>query len=496
MRAHYLLSMLSLSVAHLVLALTFMTVTGRYDRLEIAIPVNLVWLIGINAAGAYYLFSPINHFLKSRDGLDAALARLRHLRAWSVAWGVALVLPLTAFSLFVVEAFCPGCKGPGLTPWLLMQVLIFTLFCGAYLYFLIGDFVSRLRVHLFRHFDVVVKAAGGQLIYELIVAFVSIGVIPLAIVILNLFVPGKFHPSSSIGPRDTALFYLLISMFMSITAFFFIQRHLRRPIEALRKAMHKVSRGRSYDKSPVMTDDEFGVIAQDFNRMADGLKEQQIMRDTFGRYIPREVAKLILDNAGVLKPQRQVATVLYTDIQGFTSICESLTPEDVVTMLNDYFTVLVEIIRAHEGVITQFQGDAILAVFNVPIKNLRHAGNAVRAAMEIQEVLTEKTFSGGIRLPTRIGINTGPLVSGSVGEGHRLSYTVHGDAVNLAARLEQLNKQLGTWTLISQQTHDAAGAGFEFKPLGEYPIRGRSDPVFVYEVPVLHHAAPALRAAE
>lgn len=135
---------------------------------------------------------------------------------------------------------------------------------------------------------------------------------------------------------------------------------------------------------------------------------------------------------------------------------------------------------------TQFQGDAILSIFNIPIENPTHATDAIQAALEIQNVVTSRTFGDSIVLPTRIGINTGHVIAGPVGEGHRLSYTVHGSAVNLAARLEQLNKQLGTRVLVSRQTRDIAGEGFAFKPLGEFPIRGIAEPVTIFEATDLH----------
>lgn len=486
MKKQYLESMLSLALAHMVLALTFMSVTGEFHKLAIAIPVNLIWLVGMNLLGSYLIFRPISRYLDCQDNRIAALKRVHHLRWLSVTWGVLLVLPLTVFALFVVRPFCPDCNRSELIFSQSPLVAIFTIFCATYLYFLIDDFVSRLKNHLFEHFDIVFQPAGGKLMVKLLFAFVSIGVLPMSLTFMDIFIPENLRTSTVIQPQQVTSFYLLISIFMSITTFFLIQRSLRRPVKVLLHTIKQVQAGNFEQKSPVITDDEFGVLAHGFNQMVDGLKDQKRLRETFGNYVPEEIARIILKNDGVIEPQRQFTTILYTDIEGFTTICESLLPENVVTMLNEYFSALVEIIRRHGGVVTQFQGDAILSIFNIPIENPTHATDAIQAALEIQNVVTSRTFGDSIVLPTRIGINTGHVIAGPVGEGHRLSYTVHGSAVNLAARLEQLNKQLGTRVLVSRQTRDIAGEGFAFKPLGEFPIRGIAEPVTIFEATDLH----------
>ena len=160
-----------------------------------------------------------------------------------------------------------------------------------------------------------------------------------------------------------------------------------------------------------------------------------------------------MEQNGALAPIRTVATILYTDIAGFTMAAESMSPDAVFGMLNEYFPAVIEPIHQHGGVINQFQGDAMLVTFNIPVADNRHADNALRAARAIQTITHERTFAG-ISLNTRIGINSGEVIAGNVGSGERINYTVHGDAVNLAARLEQLNKQFGTDVLVSESTVD------------------------------------------
>jgi class 3 adenylate cyclase len=152
---------------------------------------------------------------------------------------------------------------------------------------------------------------------------------------------------------------------------------------------------------------------------------------------------------------------------------------------------MVEILERHRGVVTQFQGDAILATFNVPVRDPDHAANAVRAAIEMQRMVREHTFAGH-RIEHRIGINTGPVVAGAVGAEGRLSYTVHGDTVNLASRLEALNKTYGSSVLMSNTTaavlHD-----FPLDAVGEVMVRGQSRPVTLFALRLEAETAPDSR---
>ena len=151
-------------------------------------------------------------------------------------------------------------------------------------------------------------------------------------------------------------------------------------------------------------------------------------------------------------------------------------------MLNEYFAVVLEPIRSHGGIVNQFQGDAMLVTYNVPVEDPRHADHAVRSAIDIQTLLVEQRFAG-VRLRTRIGINTGPIVAGNVGTGDRLHYTVHGDAVNVAAKLEQLNKAHDTHTLISEATVAVLQDDYPIKRLGDIQIHGKDAMVSAYTLP-------------
>jgi len=225
-------------------------------------------------------------------------------------------------------------------------------------------------------------------------------------------------------------------------------------------------------------------IARARDTLVRSVAEQSAVSD-LSRFLPRQVVDRLRSSATRLEAghcEADEATILYLDIESFTRISEQLEPDALVAALNDYFAAVADPINRNGGVICQFQGDAILASFNVPNADPAHAARAVAAAREILELTARRTF-GGMHFRARIGINTGPVVGGLVGTPHQVGYTVHGNDVNLAARLEQLNKETGTRLLVAESTHARAGAeAAALAEVGEFPIRGQSRPVRVFTI--------------
>ncbi len=208
--------------------------------------------------------------------------------------------------------------------------------------------------------------------------------------------------------------------------------------------------------------------------LRDAVAQQlALIREVFGKYVPADVAAAIVEGRGRLIPTLCEATVLYADIEGFTTLSESIEPGQLVEVLNEYFPAVVDPIERFHGTVGQFQGDAMLITFNVPAPEPRHADLAVNAGRQMLEIVSGRTFAGHT-LRIRIGINTGSVVAGNVGSGERVSYTVHGDAVNVAARLEQLNKHYGTRMLVSGSTFDRLQESHPLELLGEVAVRGKS----------------------
>ena len=224
--------------------------------------------------------------------------------------------------------------------------------------------------------------------------------------------------------------------------------------------------------------DEFDQVASAYNRMLIELRRSETSQQLFGRYVPEAIAKQLLEQQGELQPQRCQGTVLFCDLEGFTALSQRLSPERLVETLNAYFSMVVEVIEAHQGVVTQFQGDAVLAIFNIPLADPQHALHAALAGQAILRHVEQRQFCGQ-RLACRIGINSGELVAGSVGARDRLSYTVHGDAVNLAARLEAINKDYGTRLLISESTAEQLD-DLALEWVDDAEVRGRQGRIKIF----------------
>jgi adenylate cyclase len=217
-------------------------------------------------------------------------------------------------------------------------------------------------------------------------------------------------------------------------------------------------------------------------------REKRKMKRLFGQYVSKDVYEQLVANPELarLGGQRRQMTVLFSDIRGFTTVSESGQPEEIVAILNEYFTRMVEIVFAHKGTLDKFVGDMVMALFGAPLDDARHAQHAVDAALEmIRELnrLNEKwAAEGRPALDIGIGISTGPMIAGNIGSEAIMSYTVIGDAVNLGARLESLNKQYGTRIIISEATRDALPDRYVFRPLGDVVVKGKTKPVAIYEV--------------
>jgi adenylate cyclase len=272
----------------------------------------------------------------------------------------------------------------------------------------------------------------------------------------------------------------VVVLIIAILASVYVGRKVSAPIKAIVSAAQKVESG-SLDSVPVLSGSKISELNDAsiaFNNMVKGLHERELIRETLGRFVPEEVAHSLLAGGGQIQPQQLEATILFCDIESFTQLTESLGPVKLVEVLNTFFSAMVEILEQHDGVVTQFQGDAILATFNVPVTNSEHASNAVQAAEEMLSCVSSTRFSGET-LNIRIGVNTGPIVAGAIGAEGRLSYTVHGDAVNLAARLESLNKEYGTRILVSENTTELTHK-FVFKQVGDSVVRGQTGSILLY----------------
>lgn len=217
--------------------------------------------------------------------------------------------------------------------------------------------------------------------------------------------------------------------------------------------------------------------------------EQERILRTFQRYVPESVVTEVLsrdEGASLLDGEVRVVSVLMADIRGFTDLAARVGPRDVVALLNDYFGVMSECVRRHKGSVNKFLGDGLLAIFGAPVSYLENQSNAVSCALDMVDGLTEVNARHAERiggpLAIGIGINTGEAVVGNIGSEDRVEYTVIGDVVNVAARLEGLTHGMPNAILIGESTYDAVRSQVEAAALGRHELRGRAGDVAVYRV--------------
>jgi adenylate cyclase len=224
------------------------------------------------------------------------------------------------------------------------------------------------------------------------------------------------------------------------------------------------------------------------HRVLFGEAEQRMVRDAMARYLSPAVSRWVLEDPDRLRlgGEMREMTVLFSDLRSFTTLAHTLPPETLVALLNLYRTEMTDLVLRHDGVLAQYAGDAIEAFWNAPMAQPDHARRACAAALDmvarVAQLRPEFARRGWLDLDLGIGINTGPMVVGNMGSRNHLAYTAVGDAVNVAARLEGLSKQYGTRIVIGEATRRAAGDAMVYRPLDLVAVKGRDEPLAVYEV--------------
>jgi adenylate cyclase len=250
--------------------------------------------------------------------------------------------------------------------------------------------------------------------------------------------------------------------------------------------MGAVAEGDLTARAQPCTSDELADLGLHFNTMTKELAEQDRIKTAFGQYVSDAVRDGILSDQISLGGERREVTIVFTDIRDFTTWCESTSPEEIIQTLNAYFEYLVQTFARHNGTVTRYTGDGMLVLFGAPLSDPDHARHAVGAALEAQKVLEKfnaiRRTVGVFELRTGFGIHTGIAVVGSIGCETRAEYTPIGDPANVASRIEGLNRELGTSILVSHATYERVADCVVIGKTAETPVKGRVEPVQVYEV--------------
>jgi class 3 adenylate cyclase len=271
---------------------------------------------------------------------------------------------------------------------------------------------------------------------------------------------------------------IAVALSISLELTVLLSRSILEPIGDLRRATDKVGAGDYSTRVPVITADETGKLAGSFNRMVAGLQERELLREAFGTFVDPELTERVLSEGAMLAGEEVEVSVLFLDIRDFTSFAERSSASEVVAQLNEFYEVVVPIIVKHGGHANKFIGDGLLGVFGAPVRHANHADRVVSAALEIAATVRERY---GERLRIGIGVNSGPVVAGTIGGGGHLEFTVIGDPVNTASRVEHATRETGDDVLITEATRcllTRDHGGFIERPTIE--LRGKSELVTLH----------------
>jgi adenylate cyclase len=310
-----------------------------------------------------------------------------------------------------------------------------------------------------------------------------LGALPLINVITGVVVSG-LSTDGSARLEDLGLdvvVAVLVAFTISLELTLLVTRSVLQPVDDLLEATGAVKRGDLDARVPVTSGDEMGRLAGSFNEMMQGLSEREALREAFGAYVDPDVAQRVLEQgAEVIEGQEREVTVMILDVWDFTQLAQRSSARETVAFLNDLFGIVVPCVTEHGGHANKFLGDGLLAVFGAPDRLPDHADRALAAAGDIARKLTRRF---GSELRFGIGINSGPVVVGSVGGGGRLEFAVIGDAVNVAARVENLTRETDDVVLVTEATRCLLSEKTrDLEQRGSFALKGVSEPVPIYSL--------------
>jgi adenylate cyclase len=314
--------------------------------------------------------------------------------------------------------------------------------------------------------------------------FFSAAIFPAGFLGIRLFFTKRYNVEI---PDYNDFIFAGIILVIGLVMTILMSRFFSGPLKKLTDSANEISKGNYDCKTVICSNDEMGVLGDTFNDMAKSLKEKEFMRDTFGKIVTPQIRDYLLNKNVTLGGESLDVTVMFCDIRSFTSLSESMTPEKVVQFLNEYFTGLEKCIARHNGVINKYIGDAVMALFGAPMQSATHAADAYAAALDMRQELVKMNQSfakmGLPEIKFGIGLHSGPVLAGNIGAVNRMEYTVIGDTVNTASRIEGLCKQYKTDLLLSESTAQRLkenNSEIKLTFVDQSEIRGRKEKVNLY----------------
>jgi class 3 adenylate cyclase len=323
--------------------------------------------------------------------------------------------------------------------------------------------------------DFTIDAPGLPLRWRLL-AFAPVINVITGVVVAGLSTRGQHTNLSDLGV--SWLIAVAVSFTISLELVVLVVRTLGTSLRDLQRATELVRAGDYRARVPVVATDETGALAQSFNTMVEGLDERERLREAFGAYVDPGLAERVLREGSDLEGEEVEVSVLCLDIRDFTAFAERASPREVVGTLNEFWELVVPVLLRHGGHANKFVGDGLLGVFGAPERLDDHADRAVAAALEIVEVVRDRYRA---ELEVGIGVNSGRVIAGTVGGGGRVEFTVIGDAVNTASRVEAATRETGDPVLITDSTRALLTTdSFELDPCAPVELKGKRDQVTLW----------------
>ncbi|MBR5402495.1 MAG: HAMP domain-containing protein [Treponema sp.] len=429
------------------------------------------------------IFKSDEQIAKNIAGIPSVFA-LSSVLGWNVYYFIEIPFVIYARALFGIHI-----KGILLTSW------FFALFSG-----MTGYTISYLMIEILNRTILLPRVfPEGHIIKQdfkfkplfkhlLIFGYMVSTLFPVTLLLISYI---SVHINNHLELNPTLIYISVMLVIIAYAISLSFAKIILTPLDKLKKAAHRIKEGDYKTRVGVVTADDFGILADSFNDMADSLAEKEFMRDTFGKIVDPEVRDYLMSGEGkqslgqTLGGQTREVTVLFCDIRNFTGMSEKMKAAEVVSLLNRYFTALGKCITVHHGIINKYIGDAIMAIFGAPVESKNSAQDAFEAACDMRKALVqvnqEFAKTGLPQLKFGIGIHTGPVFAGTIGAENRMEYTVIGDTVNTASRLESLCKTYSTDLLISQASQEKLNKNLTF--VDDAQIRGKTELMKIYTLP-------------
>lgn len=428
------------------------------------------------------------NIFKTEEKIEKNIAEIPSVFSLSsfIGWNIYYLIEIP-FVLYARNLFGIQIKSILISSW---AFNFFSGLTGYTISYLIIEILNRtiLLPRVFPQGHIVKKDFSFRPVFKhlLLFCFVVSTVFPITLLLVSYI---AVHINNSISIQSGVIVISILLLIIAYIITLSLSKIILNPLEKLTLAAQRIKDGDYKTRAGVVTADDFGILADSFNDMAESLAEKEFMRDTFGKVVDPEVRDYLMasrtsESLGeTLGGKTLEVTVLFCDIRNFTAMSESMEATQVVSLLNRYFTALGKCITAHHGIINKYIGDAIMAIFGAPVVLQNSAQDAFEASLDMRKALIEinKEFSssGLPQIRFGIGLHTGPVFAGTIGAVNRMEYTVIGDTVNTASRIESLCKTYSTDFLISETTAKKI-QNYNLTYVDDAQIRGKTESMKLY----------------